>query len=173
MQIPDIEVTSQHHALAKEAVQMMLDRPDILPDIPDNKGQTPLWHALDSVRKERDAFSSGLGTSDSGHFHGFLKSTIEALCARDDVDPLLRPPGSAKTPLELATELVQIRVQGNTQGFVAHSDGGGTDSAPPGDAGAKAKMRAVIKGLRPMLRPMLGGKDVITKPSPPRPPRKR
>lgn len=168
VQIPSIKDTSQYHIEAKEAVHMILDRPDILPDIPDNKGQTPLWHALDSVRKEYQACSSGLGSSDDGHFHEFLKSTIEALCARDDVDPLLRPTASAKTPLELATELVQICDKENTQGSVAHSDGK-PDSAPPEDADAKAKMRAVIKRLRPMLR----AKDNVAKPSPPRPPRKR
>lgn len=168
MQIADIKDSLQHHHAAREAVQMMLNRPDILPDIPDNKGQTPLWHALDSVRQEYQAYSSGLGSSDNGHFHGFLKSTIEALCARDDVDPLLRPTESAKTPLELATELVQICDKENTQGSVAHSDAK-PDSTPPEDADAKAKMRAVIKRLRPMLR----GKDNVAKPSPPRPPRKR
>lgn len=168
MQIPGVKDTSQYHAEAKEAVQMMLDRPDILPDIPDNKGQTPLWHALDSMRQEYEAFSSELGSSDSGHFHGFLKSAIEALCARDDVDPLLRPTGSAKTPLELATELVQISDKGNTQSSVAHTDGE-TDSAPLGDADAKAKMRSVIKRLRPMLR----GNDNVAKVSPPRRSRKR
>lgn len=167
MQVVDIEDSSQHHREAKEAVQMMLDRPDILPDTPDKEGKTPLWHALDSMRREYDAFFSGFGTSDNGHFHGFLRSSIEALCARDDVDPLQRT-ALSKTPLDLATELAQNRRRGKTQGSSALSDGDTDSSPPPGDASGKAKMRAVIKGLTPVL----GKERTVNKAPSPRPSRK-
>lgn len=162
----DIKDSVQHYNGAKEAVQMMLDRPDMLPDMPDKEGKTPLWHALDCVRKEYEAFSSGLGASDGGHFHGFLRSSIEDLCARDDVDPEEPTGVVGKTPLELATELVEICSRDKTRGgSAAHSDGG-TDSTTPGDASGREKMRAVVKRLRPVLR----GTKSPTKALPPRPP---
>lgn len=178
-----MEDSLQYHNEAKEAMQMMLDRPDILPDIPDKEGKTPLWHALDSIRKEYAAFSPKPVFQDSGRFHGFLRATIEALCARDDVNPQ-QSTGLAKTPLELAAELVETRKRGTKQGSVVQSDEnagssppGGTDSSLPGDADSsttgdanangRAKLRVMIKALKPMIREP----GALTKIIPPRPSR--
>lgn len=37
-----MENSLQYHREAQEAIQMILDRPDILPDVPDKEGKTPL-----------------------------------------------------------------------------------------------------------------------------------
>lgn len=154
---------------------MMLSRPDLLPDIPDKEGKTPLWHALDGVRKEYAAFSTKHGFQDNGLFHNFLRATIEALCARDDVDPQ-QSTGLAKTPFELATELVETRNSGRKQDSAAQSDKdldsslpGAVESSPTGGAGAnaRAKLRVMIEALRPMVRQP----GTLTKGLPPGPPR--
>lgn len=158
-----MEDSLQYHHEATEAMRMMVDRPDILPDIPDKEGRTPLWHALDSMRKEHAAFSLKPEIQDSGRFDGFLRETIEMLCVRDDVDPH-QSSGLTKTPLELATELIETRKQGIRQKSVVHVDSspGGIESSPPGDidpsptgdanADGRAKLRVMIKALKPMIR---------------------
>lgn len=149
-------------------MRMMLNRPDILPDTPDKEGRTPLWHALDSMKKEHAAFSPKVAFQDDGRFHGFLRETIEILCARDDVNPH-QSTGFTKTPLDLASELVENRKRGKMQRSVAQSDEdadsspsgdidsslpGDLDSSPTGDANAngRAKLRVMIKALKPMIR---------------------
>lgn len=141
-------------------MQMMLNRPDILPDIPDKEGKTPLWHALDGVRREYAAFSTKPVFQDDGVFHNFLRAAIDALCAREDVDPQ-QSTGLAKTPVELATELIETRNGGKKQDSVVQSDEdvdssvpGAVESSPTGGAGAngRAKLRVMIKALRPMTR---------------------
>lgn len=70
-------------------MQMMLAWPGILPNTPDKEGQTPLWHALDSVGKDYDVYLfSCSSSSDNDHFDGVLKSSFDALCAHHGVDPL-------------------------------------------------------------------------------------
>lgn len=149
IQIVRFEDSLTYHREAKEAIQMMLERPDILPDIPDKEGKTPLWHALDSVREEYDFFRV-FESEHYDHLHDFLRSSIEALCARDDVDPL-QPTAFANTPLDLATEVAEIRnqLEGSIQGSVMHDN---RDVGPSlaKDANGKAKMRAKIKELRPV-----------------------
>lgn len=148
----------KYHHEAKEAMQMMLSRPDILPDIPDKEGKTPLWHAGDSVRKEITAFSTKRIFQDNGIFYNFLRAAIDALF-RDDVDPE-KSTGLAKTPLERAVELVEICTTGRKPDFAAQSDkdvdsslAGDVESSPTGGAGAnaRAKLRVMIEALRPMI----------------------
>lgn len=163
VQILKMEDSLQYHHEATEAMRMMLNRPEMLPDIPDKEGRTPLWHALDSMRKEHAAFSLKPEIQDSGRFDGFLRETIELLCVRDDVDPH-QSSGLTKTPVELATELTETRKRGIRQKSVVHVDSspggiesslpGDVDPSPTGDANAdgRAKLRVMTKALKPMIR---------------------
>lgn len=163
---------------------MMLSRPDIMPDIPDKEGKTPLWHALYGLSREYEAFNRKRRSNDSGGFHNFMRASIEALCDRDDVDPQ-KSPEIGKTPLELATELITTYHQEKMQQSAAQSDEdanssptGYSDSSLPGDVepppggdddNGRAKLRAMIKALRPMVRQP----NPLAKRLPPRPPRRQ
>lgn len=43
-----MEDSLQYHREAQEAMQMILSRPDVFPDVPDKEGKMFLWHALDA-----------------------------------------------------------------------------------------------------------------------------
>lgn len=96
-----MEDSLQYHREAQEAMQMTLDRPDVLPDVPDREGKKPLWHALECAREHATPSPRAAGSADGGHFFGFPQSSIEALCARDDVDRLW-PDGLGEMPFDLA-----------------------------------------------------------------------
>lgn len=77
----------------------MLDWPGVLPDIPDKEGQTPLWHALDSVGKEYDVFFfSGLDFSNNDHSVNSW-GRVWRFSVRAMVWTPLQPTAFAKTPL--------------------------------------------------------------------------
>lgn len=69
------------------------------------------WTACD---EEHAACSSETGSPDGGHFDAFLWSSIEALCAREDV--------LVKTALQLATELIKNHNRSRTQVAVVQSE---------------------------------------------------
>ncbi|KAG8166813.1 hypothetical protein KVR01_002502 [Diaporthe batatas] len=123
-------------------------RPDILPDTRDNEGRTPLWHALSSMRQEARAFAAGSGTSDGGHFQGFLAAGIEALCAHDGVDPGKYPRRERHSPADLAAEVVRI----HSRGQMPCEDGDGDTAAAEYAGGERARIRAMIKGLSLAVR---------------------
>lgn len=129
---------------------MILERPDVLPDVSDNEGKTPLWHALDGASREHAAPSPNAGPADGGHYFGFLLSSTEALCARDDVDPL-RANGLGEAPFDLAADLIEAVIRGKSDDAWMSIYGGVGPTRPPGGAKGKGEMRAMIKELRPML----------------------
>lgn len=143
----------KYHQGAKEAMRNMLNRPELLPDTPDKQGRTPLWHALKGASEEYPHFSSNTSPVDGGHFYGFLQSSIEALCARNDVDPL-HPTGLGKTPLDLATDLATKLVQTYpnhlemTQASGVFKNDGEIGSTSGGDGNGRAKMRFMVRWLR-------------------------
>lgn len=136
---------------------MMLARPDIRPDIRDNEGKTPLWHALSCMREEHRAStsgSSGSGTSDGGHFQGFLTASIEALCAHGEVDPDKYPTRERQSSADLAAEVVQIYNR-RKMGGSGSCKGGDADTAAGAQehaGGGKAAIRAMTKMLGPAER---------------------
>lgn len=102
------------------------------------------------MKREHAAPSSKVGCADSGHSFGFLLSSIDALCARDDVDPL-RTDGLGEAPLDLAAELIKAVIRGKMEYAWMSIDGDVGPTRPPGEAKGKGEMRAMIKELRPML----------------------